>query len=137
MVRAKVRPAPSTLYIAGLPGATSPARASREQARLRSRLAPGQPQTSDQAIARWEILYRQTSGTALQPVTKRPMPPAMHLALTRRAHALRLAQSSHWPAGECVHPGVTTGLSLTLVAASLIGWQGPARGMRASMSGCH
>ena len=137
MGRAKAWPAPSTLYIAGVLGATSPARASREQACLRSRLVPGQPQTSDQAIARWEILHRQTSGTALQPVTKRPTSPAMHLALTRSAHALRLAQSSRWPAGQRVHPGVTTALSLTLVAASLVGWQGQARGMRASMSGCH
>ena len=59
-----------------------------------------------------------------------------HLARSQRAHALRLAQSSRWPAGERVHPGVMTALSLTLMAASLVGWQGPARGMRAGVSGC-
>ena len=32
-----------------------------------------------------------------------------------------------------MHPGVTIALSLTLVAASLVGWQGPARGMRTGM----
>ena len=60
----------------------------------------------------------------------------LHLARTQRAHALRLTQSSRWPVGERVHPGVTTALSLTLVAASLVGWQGPARGMRAGVPGC-
>ena len=83
------------------------------------------------------FLHRQTSGTALQPSADRPTPPARHLACTQRAHALRLAQSSCWPARERVHPGVTTALSLTLVAASLVGWQGPPRGMRVSMPGCH
>ena len=52
--------------LSGLPGATSPARASREQAPLRSRQAPRQPHSSDQAIARW-VLHQQTTGTALQP----------------------------------------------------------------------
>ena len=36
-----------------------------------------------------------------------------------------------------MHPGVTTALSLTLVAASLVGWQGPARGMRAWVRQAH
>ena len=64
---------------------------------------------------------------------RRATAPHRHLARTQRAHALRLARSSRWPVGERVQPGVTTALSLTLAAASLIGWQGPARGMHAGV----
>ena len=52
--QAKARPTLVLFISAGLPGATSPARAPREQAHLRSRQAPGQPKTDDQAIARRE-----------------------------------------------------------------------------------
>ena len=73
MGRAKARPAPCILYIAGLPGTTSPARASREQAPLRSRQAPGQPHTSDQAIARWDSLTGRPLG---QPYSRYQAPDA-------------------------------------------------------------
>ena len=72
MGRALARPTLLLFVFAGLPGATSPARAPREQAHLRSRQAPGQPKTDDQAIADGRILHRQTSGTALQPHAARP-----------------------------------------------------------------
>ena len=137
MGRAKARPAPCILYIAGLPGTTSPARASREQAPLMSRQAPGQPHTSDQAIARWDSSTGRPLGQPCSLVPSAQTPPARHLARTQCAHALRLAQSSRWPARERVHPGMTITLSLTLVATSLVGWQGPARGMHVSMPGCN
>ena len=116
---------PCILFIAGLPGTTSPARASREQAPLRS------PKPQDSRIP--ATRPRADLWDSPTAATNHPTPLTMHLACTQRAQALRLAQSSRWLARERVRPGVTTALSLTLVAASLIGWQGPARGMRAGV----
>ena len=82
----------------GLPGATSPARASREQAPLRSRQAPRQPHSSNQVIARW-VLHRQTSGTALQPS-------AEHQRIQLGTwHAPSAPMPSGWPSPLAGRPG--------------------------------
>ena len=99
MGQALARPAPCILYIAGLPGTTSPARASREQAPLRSRQAPGQLYTSDQAIARWENLHRQTSGTALQPL------PSARRLWPCTWHEPSAPRPSGWPSSLAGRPG--------------------------------
>ena len=108
MGRAKARPALCIFYISGLPGAISPARASREQAPLRSRQAPGQTHTKRPGHRPMGDPPPADLWDSPTAATKRPTPLTMHLACTQRAQALRLAQSSRWPARECVHPGVTT-----------------------------
>ena len=122
MGRAEARPAPSFFL---LQVCREPHRQPGPQG---NRLPSGAP--SPRTAAYQRPGHRQTTGTA---ATKRPTPLTVHLACTQRAQALRLAQSARWLARERVRPGVTTALSLTLVAASLIGWQGPARGMRAGV----
>ena len=113
MGRAEARPAPCffLLQICREPH--------RQPGPQGNRLPSGAP--SPRTAAYQRPGHRQTSGTA---ATKRPTPLTVHLACT---------QSSRWLGRERARPGVTTALSLTLVAASLIGWQGPARGMRAGV----
>ena len=99
MGRAKAWPAPCILYIAGLPGTTSPARASREQAPLRSRQAPGQPHTSDQAIARWDSSTGRPLG---QPCSLVPSAQCLQLGTW---HAPSAPMPSGWPSPLTGQPG--------------------------------
>ena len=120
------------LILSGLPGAASAARAPEELAPLRSRRDSGQP--TEQRPGCQQMTPPPADLHRDKPTAqRRAQAPHRHLARTQRAHAPRQARSSRWPVGEHVRPGVTAALPLTLAAASLIGWQRPARGMRAGV----
>ena len=90
----------------------------------------------------WQDARQSTDASPRQPSAPQrsasapPLASAHNAQHTCRAHALRQAQSSCWPTGRRVRPGVTATTSLTLAAASH--WPaGPSLGLMHRQCRCH